>query len=282
MSDRELAPVASPLPPNEPVSERRGLSPWARVFWLLIVLVVAGLLVFGGFLWIAGRTIDSVEKGMDSGKETVIGIAEAFRPETITETFVEFTEVVAKGNEGNILEVATAEATETFTRKTNLVWFDREVPLGTTVSEIRLPATYRYHVDLNEEWTLSAYDDRVTVVAPSLKPSLPVAFDSARMTKKTKSGWGRWDGDENLDELEKSLTGKLGERASDERTLDRVRDEARQSVARFVQRWLLERDHWNPDAYREIVVLFEDELSSTTSPGDLEPTLRLDPEPVKP
>ncbi|MCB1061961.1 MAG: DUF4230 domain-containing protein [Verrucomicrobiae bacterium] len=269
------------------------MSPWARVFWLFVVLVIAGLIVFGGFVWIAGRTFDSVEKGMESTKDTFVGIAAAFRPETISETFSEFTELTAKGNEGNILEVVTAEATEEFTRKTNVVWFDREVPLGTTVSEISVPATYRYHIDLSGDWSLSAYDGRVTVVAPSLQPSLPVAFDSGRMRKKTKSGWGRWDGNENLGDLERSLTSRLEERAKSPETIDRVREEARMSVAGFVRNWLLAREHWSDSTYREIVVVFEDELGSPTlgnltdRPASLrwepqEPTTQVDSEPVLP
>lgn len=283
MPENELTPATAPVAPAaDSKTEPKRVSAWAALFWLLTILVLAGVAVFFGFVWITGRTIDSVEKGMETGKETIVGIAEAFRPETISETFVAFTELTARGNEGNILEVATAEATETFTRKTNVVWFDRQVPLGTTVSEISVPATYRYHIDLNGDWDLSAYDDRVTVVAPTLAPSLPVAFDSEGVKKKSKSGWGRWDGEENLAELEKGLTAKLEERAGDEVTIDKVRDEARLSVAKFVQRWLLEREHWSPETYREIVVIFEDELSSDSSMSGRKPTLRLEETPVKP
>ena len=282
MPENELTPMTAPVAPvAESKNGPKRVSAWAALFWLLTILVVAGVSVFFGFVWLAGRTIDSVEKGMETGKETVVGIAEAFRPERISETFVAFTELTARGNEGNILEVATAQATESFTRKTNVVWFNRQLPLGTTVSEISVPATYRYHIDLNGNWDLSAYDDRVTVVAPTLAPSLPVAFDSEGVKKKSKSGWGRWDGEENLAELEKGLTGKLAERARAEETIDRVRDEARLSVAKFVQRWLLEREHWSAETYREIVVIFEDELSPDSSMSGGKPTLRLKEPPVK-
>lgn len=270
----ESASVSVAVKGNEP-GKAGVVSPWTRVMWLLVVLIVAALLVFGGMLWIAGRTIEVVERGMDAGKEAVAGIAEAFRPEMITETFMEFTALRAAGNEGNILEVATAEATETFTRKTNVVWFDREIPIGTTVSEISVPATYRYHIELGGDWTLSAYDSRVTVVVPPLRPSLPVAFDSGRVKKKTKSGWARWDGGENLEALEKSLTEKLAERSADPHTLEGVREAARLSVAKFVRNWLLDREHWHRDAYDEIVIVFEDELGKGAPTSELPPTLRL-------
>ncbi len=276
MPENEIVSTASPAPSPENVRlPGPGLSPWARLFWVFVILVVAGLAVFGGFLWLAGRTMDSVAKGMDTTKETLVGVAQAFRPETISQTFAEYTALSATGNQGNILEVVTAEATETFTRKTNLVWFDREVPLGTTISEISVPATYRYHIDLNGEWSLSAYDDRVTVIAPSLQPSLPVAFDSGQMRRKTKSGWGRWDGDESLEHLEMSLTGKLEERARAKETIDGVREEARRSVAAFVRNWLLSREHWNASTYREIVVVFDDEIG-TDNLSDRPATVRLE------
>ncbi len=278
MSENDIESAANASIANGvPSGGSRRASPWSRVMVLVLILTLAALVVFGGMLWIAGRTLDVVERGVDAGKEAVVGIAEAFRPEVITETFMEFTALRAEGNEGNILEVATAEATESFTRKTNVVWFDREIPIGTTVSEISVPATYRYHIDLSDNWTLSAYDARVTVVAPSPRPSLPVAFDSGRARKKTKSGWARWDGGENLEALERSLTEKLAERAADPVTVDGVRDAARLSVAKFVRNWLLDRDHWHQDAYEEIVVVFEDELEKGEPISELPPTLRLAP-----
>lgn len=259
---------------------RAELSAWSRVFWLAVVLVVAGLIVYGGFVWITSRTIDSVDQGVESAKEAVIGIAEAFQPETISRTFVEFTEMEAEGNEGNVLEVATAESTETFTRTTNVVWFDRVVPLGTTASEISVPATYRYHIDLNGDWSLAAYDDRIRVIAPRIEPSLPVAFDTGEMEKKTKSGWGRWDGEENLEALESTLTSQLAVRAASDESLDAVRAEARVSVAKFVKNWLIDHQQWGDDHYRAIVVVFEDEIGDPEDANltDRAVTLRLDEE----
>ena len=160
---------------------------------------------------------------------------------------------------GNILEVATAEATEEFTRKTNVEWFGAIMPLGTTVSEITVPATYRFHIDLNGDWFVESDGSRLMVIAPKLKPSLPVAFDSGKMRKKTKSGWGRWDKHDNLEALERDITLKLNLRASDAKTLSKARDESRLAVAKFLKRWLLTQDVWAAGRFEEIVVIFEDE-----------------------
>ena len=242
------APVASPSPPF-----RKPLSLGWKIVVGIAILCLTGLIAFFGFLWMTKRTFEA-------GKETLVRIAEAFQPETITHTFVEWQEMTAKGTDGNILEVATAEATETFTQKSDLKMFNLVLPLGTTVSEISVPATYRYHIDLNGDWFLTTDGQRVMVVAPRVRPSLPVAFDTGRMKKKTKSGWARWDGNESLEELEKSLTGQLSERAQAPETIAEVREESRVAVAKFVQNWLMKRSHWNDRTFTEIAVVFEDEL----------------------
>lgn len=256
MEAPEEQPAALAKPPGEAAPRPAPkASAWAWVFRIVAVLALLALLFLAGALWL-------VKQVVDSGRQTVGDIAGAFRPERVVETFIEYTELKARGTEGNILEVATAEATETFTRQTNLRLFDRVMPLGTTVSEVSVPATYRFHIDLSGDWALEAEGGRLTVVAPSLQPSLPVAYDSARMQRKTKSGWARWDGAENLETLERTLTAELGQRAGDSRTVDQVREEARVAVAKFVRSWLLEREHWNPEAFQEIVVVFPDEAEN--------------------
>jgi len=275
MNDSEppAAPVsAAPPAPVESHSpaRRQSLSFGWKIVVVIAILSVTGLIGFFGFLWMTKRTLEA-------GRETLVRIAEAFQPETITQSFVEWQEMTAKGTDGNILEVATAEATETFTQKSNLKMFNMVLPLGTTVSEISVPATYRYHIDLNDDWFLTTDGQRVMVIAPSVQPSLPVAFDTGRMKKKTKSGWARWDGDESLEALEKSVTGQLSERAQAPETISQVREESRVAVAKFVQSWLLKRSHWNDRTFTEIAVVFEDELGGEdkVTVSNQPPTLRL-------
>ncbi|MEM6278343.1 MAG: hypothetical protein AAF733_02620 [Verrucomicrobiota bacterium] len=233
-------------------------SAWGRVFWLFIVLTVSGLVVFFSFVWLS-------KKGIDSTKEAFVEIATAFKPEEVVQTFDEWRALEAKGNDGNILEVATAESTERFTRKTNLAMFGRTLPLGTTVSEISVPATYRYHIDLNDDWFVTTDGPRLLVLAPAIRPSLPVAFDTAKMQKKSKSGWARWDSSANLSELEKSITSRLAERAGDDSSLEKIREASRESVARFVQSWLLSQEAWGAAKFEEISVMFEGEEASLSS-----------------
>jgi hypothetical protein len=237
------------------VSSRRGPG---TVFWVFLTFVVAGLIVFFTFVRMTNHAVTAV-------KDTVVGVAEIFKPDVVITTFSEWRELKISPTDGNILEIATAESSERFMRKTNLAMFGKVLPLTTTVSEITVPATYRFHIDLDDEWNITSDGKRLIVRAPKVSPSLPVAFDTAGVEKKTQAGWARWDGKDDLDALEKEITGKLEERARQPKTLSKVSDEARTSVARFIQKWLVDQNAWGTGRFEEIVVLFSDEQPDDVS-----------------
>lgn len=266
---------------------RRGLSLGATILGLALIGVI-GWLAF--YAYTTEKLSRGAEKIVDAGAqvvqtvaETVIKISEHMRPAVIETTFAQWRKMEVQGNQGNILEVATAQSTETFTRISELR-VAYLVSLGTTVSEISVPVTYRYHIDLVGDWQVHAEEGgAIAVVAPPLVPSLPVAFDSTGLKKKTQSGWARWNADENLALLETSLSPQLAVRAADKRTLSEVREPARLSIAHFLKRWLLAQDHWREGRYTELHVVFPDELPQ----GGLDalplhervPTLKLGAEP---
>ncbi len=217
-------------------------------------------------------------KTLETYKSIAAGLQGPFLESNIQETF-QSTAFVTKGNEGGILEVATANTTETFARKSEISFFDHILPLGATVSEIQIPAVYRYHIDLNDAWQISSQQNKCIVVTPKISASLPVAFDTGKMKSKTASGWARWDKHENLNELEKSLTGKLAKEAVLPKNIDRVREEARLTIAKFVKTWLLHQEHWSTERFNEIIIIFPDEVENLNlKPGHPLPpaTLRLD------
>jgi hypothetical protein len=200
------------------------------------------------------------------------GIAERFQTGKITTTFLaSIPEVVSTGS-GN-LEVATASATETFTRSDDrrILW--DLISLGETVTEIRAKVTYRYHVSFNDHWDIDTSEQTCVVKAPVLRPSLPPAIHTETIEKRTESGWLRFDAERQMAELEKAITTTIGRYASNPQHLNMVRETARKTVAEFVRRWLLKEDHWRNDRFRAIVVVFADEkVSDLTS---VPPTLRL-------
>ncbi len=264
---------------NETPTNRQPF-PWA------IAVICAALVLLGAFALVAYLTpvmgVKALaDRGVDAGVYLVTNapvIAERFKTGNITHTFRESIPSV-HANQGDILEVAVSESDETFTRtdERRVAW--DWLYLGTTVVEIRVPVTFRYHVRLSDDWKLAAEDHVCVVRAPPIRPSLPPAIHVDRMEKKAESGWARFDKADQLDQLERSMSTTLTARAVDDRHIALIREACRQSIAGFVRNWLLKEDHWRQDRFNAIVVVFPDELQ----PGEAEdlarhtypPTLRL-------
>lgn len=223
-----------------------------RLRWPLAVL---GL---GLIAWLAWeRTRGALEQAPRATAEALGAIAERFSTGRITTTFTASLPRLQPG--GNLLELASYEATETFRRTDERAVFFDLVPLGTTVSEIRVPVTYRYHLRLDDPWQLETRGAVCAVRAPRIRPSLPPALHSDRMEKRSEAGWFRFDALQQMETLERSLTPTLSARAGSVENLAFVRETGRRRVAEFVRDWLLREDHWRADRFRAITVVFEDE-----------------------
>lgn len=227
------APPSSSLPP-------RRVEPW----WVKLVIV---LLLCGTILLATKMVLDHTA-----------GLAAKFRQAHITETFTSALPKLARTPGGN-LELATATATETLTRtdERTLAW--DMIYLGKTVSEISVPVTYRFHLQLRDRWQLDVVGNTCVVRAPAIRPSLPPAIHTEGMQKRSESGWARFDAREQMAELERTLTPRLTRHAGDPRRLALVREECRKTVAEFVRDWLLREDHWRHDRFSSIKVVFADE-----------------------
>ena len=197
--------------------------------------------------------------------------AAKFRQQNITETFISALPTLAR-TPGGVLELATATATETLSRtdERTLAW--DMIYLGKTVSEISVPVTYRFHVNLRDPWKLDVSGNTCVVLAPAIRPSLPPAIHTDQMKKRSEGGWARFDAREQMVELEKSLTPRLTRHAGDPRRLALVREECRKTVAEFVRDWLLREDHWRAGRFTSITVVFADEPAETLR---AQPVLRL-------
>lgn len=193
---------------------------------------------------------------------TAEAVAEKFKTGHITTAFVEDIPAVTSTH-GDILELATLTSTETFSREesTTLAW--GYLPTSTTTAEIRVPATYRYHLRLSGKWQLATRGNVCVVLAPSIEPSLPPAIDTARMEKRAASGWASFDKNTMLENLEKDITQHLSKRAANDKHIDLVREQCRRSVAEFVQKWLVKNLQW-PEKLNAIIVVFPDEKKFNT------------------
>jgi hypothetical protein len=211
-------------------------------------------------------TVNTVKAVGESAAE----VASRFATGTITTTFVSaIPRLVPDG--GALLELAAFEATETISRTDDKRVFFDLVPLGTTISEIRVPVTYRYHLRLDEEWTLAVADGTCVVHAPPIRPSLPPAIHTDRMEKRSASGWLRFNEDEEMETLLKSLTPTLVNRAKEPDHLELARERCRKRVGEFVRSWLLLEDQWGAGRFTSVVVIFADEQD--LEPGALPPTV---------
>ena len=240
-----------------------------------IVVVILGLFVY----LVAHQIGRTLRDGSDAATtivreigEGAVDIAAAFHTGTITRTFISAIPRFAPDS-GAKLELATFEATEVLrsTDELRVAW--DLIPLGTTVTEIRVPVTYRYHLRLDEPWRLEVFEQGCVVHAPPIRPTLPPAIHTDGLERHSERGWMRFNEDEQMEDLERSLTAALSERASDPVHLEMVRERCRLEVAEFVRSWLLMEDHWREDRFRSVTVIFADETEAP--PAFRAPTLVL-------
>jgi hypothetical protein len=212
-------------------------SPWHT---LIAACLIAFAIAAAVFVWLAYR---------------VTGPAASV---AINREFADY--LPSAGPTDGILETATCSVPETFTQTDSATLFN-VIPLGTTVSEIRVPAVYRYHVQLLDPWKLIISGQVCLVLAPQFQPSLPPAIDTGRMEKSTSAGWLRFDSEADLASLEQGITAELEKRANDKTHRDFVREACRQSIAAFVKTWLMKEDKWRTDRFQQIIVVFPDEVT---------------------
>lgn len=175
-------------------------------------------------------------------------------------------EVILLRTPGGLLEVSRIHATEVFDATVKHSIFGIEV--GETMPRIRVPAVYRYHIELAPEWRVVRADGVFTIVAPRVRPSLPVAVDFAGMQKDLAGTWILlpFTSTDDLDTLERSITTKLAEKAKSRDYIDRQREDARETVREFARKWLVEQSRWKSAQYENIRVLFADEPAGYIAP----------------
>ena len=221
----------------------------------LALTTIAALIIAGIVGW---KFIEASSHTADRGLSLLESLPEKFQAQHITQTFRESVTRI-EPTRGDVLELVTLESDETISKYDMKTLFNDLVYLGTTVSEIKVPAVYRYHLKISDDWRISTNGNVITVVAPVIRPSLPPAIRTEKMEKKSESGWLRFNKEENLAELERSLTPTLEQRAGSPGKIKQVREASRKSVAEFVKNWLLKEQQWKQDGFAAIVVVFADE-----------------------
>ena len=235
--------------------------------WPIAVVLIVFILVCGFLLYqcTPRGLVGAGENTADKAVETMTKVLDAFKKDTITTTFTDRLTDISKSH-GGLLEVAVIESVEEFRRTTTSTW------RGTTVSEIRVPAVFKYDVSLKDQWIIETRESEnaniCIVLAPKLKPSIPVPIMTHRMERQSQEGWLRWDAEEEMGVLLSEITPHLNRRARLKTKL--ARDKARLAVGEFVKTWLLEADHWRQDRFSIIQVVFSDELKDNEDVESIE------------
>lgn len=168
-------------------------------------------------------------------------------------------EVLVMRTKGGLLEVSTVRATEVFAAKYVYSFFG--IPLGRTVTKIRVPAYYKYQIALAPEWRVLRTGAVFTVITPPVRVSLPVAVDLAKLEQYDSGTWifAALNNKADMATLQREITASLAKRALNPRYISLQREAARKTVEEFVRKWLLTQTQWSAESPSTIRVLFSDE-----------------------
>ncbi len=158
---------------------------------------------------------------------------------------------------GGLLEVSVITAEERFDSTTSHTILG--VPVGSTVAQVRVPAVYRYHLPLAKEWTLRSTGNALVVIAPPVRPSLPVAIETGKLESFASGLWSPLTGADAVASLQRSITATLAAKAAAPDLIKLQREAARQTVTEFVQKWVVQQPKWKGAKAPAIFVFFEDE-----------------------
>lgn len=225
---------------------------------LAVIAAIVGLIAWNQSQSAMRDAVGQAARVVSAGSGRAIAVAEKFRSGAITKTFIASLPKIENSGSGR-LELAVLQSTETFRSEDNLRIGWNYVSLGTTVAEISVPVTYRYHLRLEESWRLEVSNQTCLVTAPPIRPTLPPSIDTGQMVKSSRNGWARFNAGEQLEAMEKSLTTKLSQYAGEEDRIALVRELARKTVVAFVRNWLLREDQWRQDRFHRVEVRFADE-----------------------
>jgi hypothetical protein len=168
------------------------------------------------------------------------------------------TEILFMRTPGGLLEVSSMRMTEQFDKR--FVYEVLGLEVGETVAHVRVPAIYRYHIQLAPLWKIERTDEVFRVVTPPVKPSLPVAVDLAHLEQDEGGTWllVPFNQDEDREALMREITGKLAQKAASPAYLALQREDARKTVTEFVQKWLVTQEPWKSARQPRIEVVFSD------------------------
>jgi hypothetical protein len=171
--------------------------------------------------------------------------------------FITTDDPVVMRTKGGLLEVSTIESQERF--ESSIANSILGIQFSKTVTRISVPAVFRYHIELAPEWKILLRDKTFIVVAPPVKPSLPVAINTAGLQKESLGSWSPISGESQRDKLQSSITAALAIKAASPKYIQLQREIARKTVMEFVTKWLITQEEWKSAKAYPVRVFFSDE-----------------------
>jgi hypothetical protein len=176
---------------------------------------------------------------------------------TISSRAAPLDEIQVMRTAGGMLVVSRIRAPERFDASQQHRFLG--VPLGQTLSQIQVPAVYTYQIELAPEWKVTIRDKTFLVIAPIVKPQLPVAIDTTRLSQFSAGLWSPITGAAQREALLKGLSGELAAKAASSSYIEFQREAARETVTEFVRHWVQRQERWKEARDLSIRVLFADE-----------------------
>ena len=145
---------------------------------------------------------------------------------------------------------------EIFTKEGFTYLFD-DYLFGESKASISLVANYKYYIKLTE-LTHELNDRTLTIYAPKLYLSTPVAFDSSTLIEESARRWFGKNPQELLDQLINDISEKLIIKGKLQRR--NVREKATRSIAENINSYFM--NHGKSRFYNDILVVFKDDKNN--------------------
>ncbi len=128
----------------------------------------------------------------------------------------------------------------------------------TSIFEISAPVKYIYYIDMGEDWSFLLVGNVLRIVAPEIKLEPPSA-ELDKMRTNIMGGANMMSEIGKLDEFKKEFNSIFKERGMNAEYLGNVRENARISLAIFINNWINSDLSTSNDKIRSILLKFKNE-----------------------
>ena len=161
---------------------------------------------------------------------------------------------------GGMLEVASVTGTRSFPKSTDPAILGQAISYCREKASWAAPYKITYRLRLGERWQLRYHDGSLIARVPELEPSLPVAFDSAKLRKGAEESCWFVPNQGTRDRALQSISPELEKLAKSPKTKNFARESARKTVVEFLRNWAFKQtDYGNLSPDAKIKVIFPGE-----------------------